>query len=65
MTNEERLNTLNQAVELIRSVEFSYAYGSEERRKLYKFVVDNFSLTGDFVRLRQELQEKAKDERYE
>ena len=37
MTDAERLAKLEQAVALIREVEFSYPYGSDERSRLYSW----------------------------
>lgn len=45
MTDEQRLEKLEQAVKLIREVEFSYPVGDETRRMMYASVVEVFSLT--------------------
>lgn len=65
MTNQERLAKLNEAISIIRDVEFSFEQGSQERRLLYKFVVDHFSLVGPFVNLMDQLKMDAEDERQE
>jgi hypothetical protein len=46
MTDAERLEKLEQAVKLIREVEFSYPYGSDERSRLYAWVVSQCSFIG-------------------
>lgn len=45
MTDQERLDALEEAQRLIRKVEFSYPYGHDTRRMIYKVMVDSFSLT--------------------
>lgn len=40
MRNYERLQKLDQAMKLIREVEFSYKNGDEIRRQLYSFVIE-------------------------
>lgn len=40
MRNYERLDKLNQALKLIREVEFSYKNGDERRVDLYRFVIE-------------------------
>lgn len=44
MTDNERLEKLEQAVRLLRDVEFSYKEGQYERRMIYRVMVDSFSL---------------------
>lgn len=46
MTDEERLAKLEQAVTLIREVEFSYPQGSDERNGLYRWVATQCSFLG-------------------
>ncbi len=46
MNNKERLEKLEQAVRLIREVEFSYTSGTIERSNLFKFVSTHFSFLG-------------------
>lgn len=46
MSNEERLRKLEQAVSLIREVEFSYESGSQERSAFYHFVANHCSFLG-------------------
>lgn len=46
MTDEERLAKLEQAVALIREVEFSYPQGSDERNGLYRWVAAQCSFLG-------------------
>jgi len=45
MTNKERLRKLEQAVSLIRDVEFSYEYGTPNRSMIYRVMVESFSIT--------------------
>lgn len=44
MTDNERLEKLEQAVRLIRDVAFSYKEGEYPRRMIYRVMVDCFSL---------------------
>lgn len=46
MTDQERLAKLEQAVALIREVEFSYPQGSDERKSLYRWVAAQCSFLG-------------------
>ena len=46
MTDAERLAKLEQAVALIREVEFSYPYGSDEHSRLYSWVASQCSFIG-------------------
>ena len=46
MTDQERLEKLEEAVRLLREVEFSYPSGHYDRSMMYKIMVDSFSLTG-------------------
>lgn len=51
LTDAERLEKLEQAIALIRDVEFSYPFVNDEgqrdetRRMIYSVIVDSFSLT--------------------
>lgn len=45
MTDKERLDKLEQAVKLLREVEFSYEYGHPVRAMFYRVMVNSFSLT--------------------
>jgi hypothetical protein len=59
MTNKERAEKLQQAISLIRDVEFSYPIGSDERNILYTFVVNNFSTIGLFSGLLHDINTKT------
>lgn len=45
MNDQERAQKLEQAVSLIREVEFSYPYGDPTRHMIYSVIVDSFSLS--------------------
>lgn len=46
MTNQERLDKLKQAQDLIRDVEFSYPIDHPIRNIIYRMVVSTFSFLG-------------------
>ena len=46
LTDAERLEKLEQAVKLIREVEFSYPLDSDERKRLYCWVASHCSFIG-------------------
>lgn len=61
MTNTERLSKLEQAVSLIREVEFSYLQGSTERSALYSWIAMQCSFIGYLGIAIQDLKRKCRD----
>jgi hypothetical protein len=59
MNDQQRYAKLKQAEELIRDVEFSYPVGSEERKLLYRHIVNNYSFIGELAGYLIELKAKA------
>lgn len=59
LTDQERLVLLQDAISNIRAVEFSYPTGSEERKMLYRLVVNNFSTIGVFSIFYENLKNKV------
>ncbi len=59
MTNEERLQKLIKARDLIREVEFSYPTGSDIRQALYRHVV-NISSDGWLDSLKSLIREEKR-----
>lgn len=45
LSDRERLHKIQEAVRLLREVEFSYEYGNPIRTMIYGVMVENFSLT--------------------
>lgn len=64
MTDNERLEKLQQAVRLLREVEFSYEVDHPTRRMFYAMIVEWFSLTliGDLMTKLKEKKWKEQSE---
>lgn len=62
MTNRERYQKLNQAMSLIRDVEFSYEHGDKTRQLIYKEIVNVFGLSGTLSHLMSELSTASEKE---